>query len=179
MYAREGEDDEEPDGPEEGKWTLADHTINPNCAKPCGSHRFKGKGLGRRSACGGSGGSWPQCDLDANSTASIYRPQNRKRALEDLKTKTREELEQWIARRVQYDGDVEMIFDSDRDGSIRLIDDHRSIQEYPVPTALFKEPGNTPFAWGSIGLTGCTMMVIVKEPSGENKGGVYMGHYWE
>ena len=51
---------------------------------------------------------------------------------------------------------------------------------YGIPTSHFQQPGDDAFAWGTVGLVGCTMMIIVKTPTPQDmRSGVYMAHIWE
>ncbi|KAF2737495.1 hypothetical protein EJ04DRAFT_119173 [Polyplosphaeria fusca] len=111
----------------------------------------------------------------------------RKRALptgdDDLRKKTREQLGEWITERVQYDNDVKLIWDGDDEKQyiqMELLDGRGAT--YPIPTSFWIEPGNKEFAWGTIGLVGCSLMTAVKDikkDSEDKTTGVYMAHYWE
>lgn len=100
---------------------------------------------------------------------------------DDLRRKTRQELGQWITQRIQYGNDVKLIWDSNDDKQyIQLTDLFDREQTYPIPTAFWEQPGNQAFAWGTIGLVGCSLMTAVKVPKeNDDTIGVYMGHYWE
>jgi len=58
--------------------------------------------------------------------------------------------------------------------------DNTDVKGYAIPTSFFQQPGNEAFAWGTIALVGCTMMIIVKTPTPQDpRSGVYMAHIWE
>jgi hypothetical protein len=105
---------------------------------------------------------------------------------DDLRTKTQQELGDWMMQRMPRGGapDVQMLWDENDSG--QMIDlkapkpMERWVKPLAIPTSLFQQPGNDAFAWGTIGLVGCTMYIIVKEPTQQDpSSGVYMAHIWE
>jgi hypothetical protein len=51
---------------------------------------------------------------------------------------------------------------------------------FGIPTSFFETPGDQAFAWGTIGLIGCTAFTVVKTPTEEDpESGVYVAHIWE
>ncbi len=71
------------------------------------------------------------------------------------------------------------IFD-DNTPAIELVGTDKNIRPYNIPTSLFREPGDQPFAWSAIGLVGCTLLTMVKERTeADQSSGLYMAHYWE
>lgn len=88
---------------------------------------------------------------------------------------TQEQLAEYVVRRTE---ESQMIFE-DSMPSIKLECLDNQIREYCIPTSLFASPGTEPYAWGAIGLAGCTLMTMIKEPSANDisSGEIYMAHY--
>ena len=79
-----------------------------------------------------------------------------------------------------------MLFDfSDKTQFVKVIPNRKKgepkmILPIGMPTSFFRQPGDEAFAWGTVGLVGCTMFALVKTPTDEDRSaGVYMGHIWE
>lgn len=76
--------------------------------------------------------------------------------------------------------DVKMLYDSGDKGQRVDLRPYRSrimAKWYGIPTSFFSKPGNDAFAWGTVGLVGCSIFVIVKTPTPEDeRAGVYMAH---
>lgn len=71
------------------------------------------------------------------------------------------DLTQWIDLKVLYSTEGE-------------------VKPYGIPTSFFRQPDNEAFAWGTIGLVGCTMYIVIKLPTLQDPTpGVYMAHIWE
>ena len=79
--------------------------------------------------------------------------------------------------------DVEMIWDyADPEQYIDLKVDPKGYdgKPYGIPTSKFANPGTERFAWGTIGLVGCTIYTTVKQPTAQDPvPAVYFAHIWE
>ena len=116
----------------------------------------------------------------------------------DLRRMNQAQLGAWMMNRMPdpthhgYPTNVDMIWD--QYDPTQYIDlklrkrtpkqDYIEYKPYAIPTSFFQQldansqPGA--FAWGTIGLVGCSLVVIVKEPTpADPTGGVYMAHVWE
>jgi hypothetical protein len=108
------------------------------------------------------------------------------------------QLGAWMMRRMPdptdqgYPSNVEMIWDYNDptqyiDIKLRKKTQSQKFSEYKpyaIPTSFFQQLDNdnqpASFAWGTIGLVGCSLIVIVKTPTpADPTGGVYMAHIWE
>jgi hypothetical protein len=51
---------------------------------------------------------------------------------------------------------------------------------YPIPTSLYQLRPKVPFAFAVNGLIGCTMIIVVKQPTQDEPwSGVWFAHLWE
>jgi hypothetical protein len=84
-----------------------------------------------------------------------------------------------------YPTDVEMIWDEKDPGQwIDLKIDPKGYEDtgkaLGIPTSKFANPSNERFAWGTIGLVGCTVYAVVKTPTAQDPTpAVYFAHIWE
>lgn len=88
---------------------------------------------------------------------------------------TQELLAEYVTRRT---AESEMIFEASMP-SMKLKCLNNKIREYCIPTSCFASPSNKVFAWNAIGLAGCTLMTMIKEPSANDisLGGIYIADY--
>lgn len=107
---------------------------------------------------------------------------------DDLRTKTQQQLNDWIMQRLPdprtTGTDVTMLWNQRDPGQWIDLKTYRGrngeYKPYGIPTSLFQQPGNDAFAWGTIGLIGCSMYIIIKTPTSQDtRSGVYMAHIWE
>jgi hypothetical protein len=82
-----------------------------------------------------------------------------------------------------YPDDVDMIWDGDDPNQyidLKTYMGRRETKAYAIPTSFFENPGDDAFAWGTIGLVGCSVYVVVKEPTSQDPiSAVYFAHIWE
>jgi hypothetical protein len=102
-------------------------------------------------------------------------------SLQGLQGQSRSVLSDWISTRVVEGNNIELIFSRERDGAIRLKDDQGYTRNFGIPTAFFTDDfGDSPIAWGNIGLVGCTLLFLIKEPTPRDPTtAMYMAHIWE
>jgi hypothetical protein len=106
----------------------------------------------------------------------------------DLRRKNRAQLEAWIMQRmpdprgVGLPTDVTMLWTGRPEEKIDLKTHKRTgyQRDYGIPTSFFETPGNNAFAYGTIGLVGCSAFTVVKTPTPASPNlGFYMAHIWE
>jgi hypothetical protein len=106
----------------------------------------------------------------------------------DLRKKTQQQLNEWIMQRLpdpaDQPTDVKLLWDENDAGQWIDLKTYRGKDgeyvPYGIPTSFFEQPGNEAFAYGTIGLVGCSLFIIIKTPTlQDTRSGVYIAHIWE
>jgi hypothetical protein len=107
----------------------------------------------------------------------------------DLRRKTQQQLATWIMQRLPdptihgMDNGVQMLWDQNSPGQwidLKVYRAKLTQKAYGIPTSFFAEPGNEAFAWGTIGLVGCSVYTVVKPYTPEDPNpAVYIAHIRE